>query len=162
MKTHHVLKNLWSVETNTNKRRSSQEMLCFTVKEVTDFKTKLFAEFLCFVIFLSPGCQCRHWGLLLAGSWCATAPQTHPAIPTRHEPINYKDTKTKYRLYLCLVEFIDWSHVEIFDPAVWTIAPLTFLSGSPPPPLLPFPKSKYNMGGGGGVVFFWRPNSAEF
>jgi hypothetical protein len=28
------------------------------------------------------------------------------------------DTKTKCRRYLCLVEFIDWSHVGIFDPAL--------------------------------------------
>ncbi len=45
--------------------------------------------------------------------------------------INYEDTKTKCRLYWCLIEFIDWrntvvSHVDIFDPTVWTIAPLTF------------------------------------
>jgi hypothetical protein len=46
-----------------------------------------------------------------------------------HGLINYKDTKTKCCLYWCLLDFIDWrlvSHVGIFDPALWTIALLTF------------------------------------
>ena len=41
-----------------------------------------------------------------------------------HGLINYKDTKSKCRLYWCLIEFIDWdtvSRVGIFDTALWTI-----------------------------------------
>jgi hypothetical protein len=30
------------------------------------------------------------------------------AMHDQHGLINYKDTKTKYRRYWCLIEFIDW------------------------------------------------------
>jgi hypothetical protein len=29
-----------------------------------------------------------------------------------HELINYKDTKTKCRVYWCLIEFIDWRYSQ--------------------------------------------------
>jgi hypothetical protein len=47
-----------------------------------------------------------------------------------HGLINYKDKKTKCRLYWCLIEFIDWGYSQscwyFFDPASLTIAPLIF------------------------------------
>jgi hypothetical protein len=61
--------------------------------------------------------------------------------------INYKDTKRKCRhlkkfpvkglCCRCLLKYIDWRQsvmVGIFDPALWTIAPLTFSLVQPPPP----------------------------
>ncbi len=73
-----------------------------------------------------------------------------------HGLINYKDTKTKCRhpkkltckgtLRRCLLEFIDRrsvSHVSIFDPALWTSAPLTFSLVHLTPS--PFPVSKYSI-----------------
>jgi hypothetical protein len=38
---------------------------------------------------------------------------------------NYKDTKTKFRVSKSLWTRDRVSHVRIFDPALWTIAPLT-------------------------------------
>ncbi len=72
----------------------------------------------------------------------------------------FKDTKTKRRLYWCLIEFIDWRYSQscwYFWPSLWTIALLTFsLVHSPP---LPWVKAQYMQTvcsweevGGGGVV----------
>jgi hypothetical protein len=59
------------------------------------------------------------------------------------------------------------SHVRIFDPALSTIAPLTFsLFRLPPSPLPRCLKSKYTdsvwlgRGGGGDAELCWRPYSA--
>jgi hypothetical protein len=99
---------------------------------------------------------------------------------TPHGLINYIDTKAKCRHLKhwpvkglggrCLSEFIDWryivSHVGIFDPALWTVAPLTFsLVHSPPPSPLPCVKVQYiqtvcGWEGVGGVESCWRPYSA--
>ncbi len=59
-----------------------------------------------------------------------------------HGLINYKDTKTKCRLYWCSIEFKDWRYVRscwYFDPALRTNAPLTFSLVHLPP----LPKVKY-------------------
>jgi hypothetical protein len=51
-----------------------------------------------------------------------------------------KDTKTKSRLYLCLIEFIDWRYSQscwYFRRSFVNYCPSNLLAGSPPPP--PFP-----------------------
>ncbi len=95
--------------------------------------------------------------LLLKGGGAAVGiVMPHPPIPTlRYFPaMDYIDTKAKCRhlnnLHVkglcgqCLSEFLEFggtiSHVGISDPALWTVAPLTFslvqLSlSSPPPPV---------------------------
>jgi hypothetical protein len=60
-----------------------------------------------------------------------------------HGPINYKDTKTKCRLYWCLIEFIDWRYslsCWYFRPSFvnYCIAPLAFSLVHLPP----FPNPK--------------------
>ncbi len=63
-----------------------------------------------------------------------------------HGQINYKDTKTKCRLCLCLIELIDWRYIQLcwyFRPSFVNYCPCNLLSGSPPQPLPRFPKSKY-------------------
>jgi hypothetical protein len=63
-------------------------------------------------------------------------------LDQNHGLINYKDTKTKCRLYWCLLELTDWRYIQSFwhfDPALWTITPLTSLVHLPP-----FPKSNSN------------------
>jgi hypothetical protein len=66
-----------------------------------------------------------------------------------HGLINYKDTKSKFRLHLCLIEFINWRYSQscwYFRPSFVKYCPCNLLSGSPPPvPPSPFPKSKYNI-----------------
>jgi hypothetical protein len=62
----------------------------------------------------------------------------------KHGLINYKDTKTKCRLYRCFIEFIDWRYSQscwYFRPSFLNYCPSNLLSGSPPPPL-PLPKVK--------------------
>ncbi len=66
--------------------------------------------------------------------------------PVPHELNNCKDTKTKCRLYWCLIEFIDWRYSQscwYFRSCFVKYAPLT-LSGR----------------GLGGVQLYWRPYSA--
>ncbi len=75
--------------------------------------------------------------------------------------INYKDTKTKCRLYWYLIEFLDWRYSQsywYFRPSFVNYWPSNLLSGSPPLPP-PSPKSKYSLytqclagRGGGGVL----------
>ncbi len=58
--------------------------------------------------------------------------------PPPHGLINYKDTKTKCRLYWCLIEFIVWRNSEscwYFRPSFVNYCPANLLSGSPPPPI---------------------------
>jgi hypothetical protein len=68
-----------------------------------------------------------------------------------HGLINYKDTKTKCRLYWLLTEFIDWRYSRscwYFRPSFVNYCVSNLLSASPPlhhPPPLPFPKSKYRI-----------------
>jgi len=52
-----------------------------------------------------------------------------------HGLINYKDTKTKCRLYWCLKEFIDWrlESCWYFWPSFVNYYPSNLLSSSPPP-----------------------------
>ncbi len=54
----------------------------------------------------------------------------HPLLlPRDHGLINYKDTKTKCRLYWCLKEFIDWRYSQscwYFRPSFVNYCPLTF------------------------------------
>ncbi len=57
-----------------------------------------------------------------------------------HGLINYKDTKTKYPLYWCLTDCIDWIYSQscwYFRPSFVNYCPSNLLSGSPPPPLPP-------------------------
>ncbi len=59
--------------------------------------------------------------------------------------INYKDIKTKCRLYWCLIEFIDWRYSQscwYFRPSFVNYLPANLLSGSPPPPPPPPPLPK--------------------
>ncbi len=54
------------------------------------------------------------------------------------DQISKKTPNPKCRLYLCLIEFIDCvSHAGIFDPFMWTSAPLTFSLVHLPPPSPP-------------------------
>jgi hypothetical protein len=51
--------------------------------------------------------------------------------------INYEDTKTKCRLYWCLIEFIDWRYSQScwnFRPCFVNYSPSNLLSGSPSNP----------------------------
>ncbi len=77
----------------------------------------------------------------------------------RHGQINYKETKTKCRLYMCFIEFIDWRYSQTcwyFRPSFVSHCPSNLLYGTPPP-TSPFSKSKYSIyrqcvsgrGGGG-------------
>jgi hypothetical protein len=79
----------------------------------------------------------------------------------RRELTNYKDTKTKCRLYCCFIELIDWRYslsCWYFRPSLVDCCPSNLLSGSPglvhlPPPFLKSEYSKYRVcGGGGGVL----------
>ncbi len=52
--------------------------------------------------------------------------------------INRKDTKTKCRLYCCLLELIDWRYTRscsYFRPSFVNYCISNLLSSSPPPPL---------------------------
>jgi hypothetical protein len=62
------------------------------------------------------------------------------SISTPNPIINYKETKTKCRIYWCLIEFIDWihSHVGIFRPSFVNYCPPNLPTGSNPPPLYPY------------------------
>ncbi len=92
------------------------------------------------------------------------------SFPLSQGLINYKETKTKCRLYWYLIEFIDWRYSQqcwYFLPNFVNYCLYNLLSGSLPPPS-PFPKSKYNiyytdsvwMERVGGVVLCWRPYRA--
>ncbi len=93
---------------------------------------------------------------------CASSLLFPLRVRGEHGLNNYKDTKTKCRLYWCLIEFIDWrdSHSYwYFRPSFVNYCPSNFLFSLPPPPLPPFPKSKVYtdsvwLGGGGGVLSF--------
>ncbi len=53
-----------------------------------------------------------------------------------HGLIKYKDTKTKFRLYLCLIEFIDWRYSQscwYCRPSFVNYCSSNLLFGSPPP-----------------------------
>jgi hypothetical protein len=84
------------------------------------------------------------WKSSSSGSlYCTSAWYIHS-----HGLINYKDTKTKCCLYWCLIEFIDWRYGQscwYFRPCFVNYCPSNLLYGSPPPPLPPFPKSKYSI-----------------
>ncbi len=71
----------------------------------------------------------------------------HLGKGTSHRLINHKDTKTKSRLYWCLIEFIVWRYSQscwYFRPSFVNFCPSNLLSRSPLPPP-PFPKSKYSI-----------------
>ncbi len=58
----------------------------------------------------------------------------------KHGLINYKDTKTKCRLYWRLIQFIDWRKSQscwYFRNSFMNYCPTNFLSCSPPPSLPP-------------------------
>ncbi len=63
-----------------------------------------------------------------------------------YELINYKDTKTKCRLYWCLIEFMDWRYSQssqacwYFQPSFMNYCTSNLLSGSSPS-FPPFPKT---------------------
>jgi hypothetical protein len=89
----------------------------------------------------------------------------------RNGLIYYNDTKTKCRLYWCLIEFIDWRYSQscrYFRPSFANCWPSNILSGSPPTPLPPSQSQNkvyrdgvcLGGGGGGGVELSWRPYSA--
>jgi hypothetical protein len=110
-------------------------------------------------------------------SWSRPFSQSSPlyrslfySLSLRSPLINYKGTTTKRRLYLCLREFIERRYCQscwYFWPSFVNYCPSNLLSGSPPPPLPPFIKSKYSIyrqcvavRGWGGVELCWRPYSA--
>ncbi len=67
-------------------------------------------------------------------------------VHPNHGLINYKHTKTKCRLYWCLIEFVDWKYSQscwYFRPSFVTIAPLTFSLVHIPPPTLSKVKVQY-------------------
>jgi hypothetical protein len=80
----------------------------------------------------------------------------------KHGLINYKETKTKCRLYWYLIEFIDWRY---YQSCFWYFRP-NFLIHSPPSPApsqspnTVYKKSTYVAGEG--VKLCWRPYSAGF
>jgi hypothetical protein len=77
-----------------------------------------------------------------------------------------RDKNPKCRLYLCLIEFIDWRYSQscwYFWPLLWTVAPLTSLWFTSPIPF-PLPKVKVQFiqtvcgwERVGGVELCWRP-----
>ncbi len=70
------------------------------------------------------------------------------AITGSHGLINDKDTKTKCRLYWCLKKFIDWRQAAMLEIStqLCELLPLQpSLWFTSPPPLPPFPKSKYSL-----------------
>ncbi len=85
-----------------------------------------------------------------------------------HGPIKCRDTKTKCRLYWCLIELIDWIYSQLcwyFRPSFVNYCLCNLLSGSTFPTRPPLPKVKVQYmqtvcgweGGGGVVGWFWRP-----
>ncbi len=71
---------------------------------------------------------------------------------------NYKDTKTKCRLYWFLIEFVDLRHSQscwYFRPSFLNYFPSNLLTGSPSPSPPPFPKSIQTVCLGGVGVGCW-------
>ncbi len=79
-----------------------------------------------------PKHNCRPWSV----GFCFTSGAVQLARVM--DQITIKTPNPKCRLYLCLIEFIDWRYslsFWYFRPLLWTSAPLTFsLVHLPPPP----------------------------
>ncbi len=90
-----------------------------------------------------------------------------PLYTQRHGLAKYKDTKTKCRLYWCLIEFIDWRNGQLcwyFRPSSVNYCPSNLLSSSPPSHTMlkysTYIQTVCACMGGWGVELCWRPYSA--
>ncbi len=74
----------------------------------------------------------------LQKSWKTGGLMYKTGMACTHRLINYKDTKTKCRLYCCFLEFITWRYSQscwYFRPSLMNYCTSNLLFGSPPPSL---------------------------